>query len=272
MKKLGLALGAGGARGVAHIGFLQALEEEDIRPDFIVGSSMGAVIGAAYAMGTPISTMKRAAESLRLLNLITPTKQKGGLFGTQKIRMLLERYIGDKQIEEAKIPFHAIAVDMRQQEVVEFSKGSILDAVIASASIPTIFHPLTQGDQRFIDGGVLERVPAMRLKKMGAEVIVAVDVLGWRTPSTKIPGMVGVLLETFDIMDNYRTKEYYLRHKRDIDFWLEPDLGDVSQYDLKILRYAYEKGYELGKEYAPKIARELKRAKISEKINKSSKK
>ena len=77
MKKLGLALGAGGARGVAHIGFLQALEEAGITPDYITGASMGSVVGAAYSMGVSLKIMKRAVESLRLLDLITPAKQKG---------------------------------------------------------------------------------------------------------------------------------------------------------------------------------------------------
>ena len=90
MKKLGLALGAGGARGIAHVGFLQALEEAGIHPDYITGSSMGSVVGGAYAMGVPLRDLKRGVESLRLLDLLTHSTQKGGLFGTKKMRALLE--------------------------------------------------------------------------------------------------------------------------------------------------------------------------------------
>ena len=258
MKKLGLALGAGGERGVAHIGFLQALEEAGIKPDCIIGASMGSVVGAAYAMGVSLKTMKRAVESLRLLDLITPSKQKGGIFGTQKVRALLTKYIGNKKFEETQLPFRCVAVDMVKQDVVEFSKGSILDAVIASVSIPAIFHPFEKEPQRFIDGGILERVPAMRLKEMGADVIVAVDVLGWRETGKKTFGTLEVLLETFDIMDNHRTREYKESHAKEIDFWLEPQLGNVSQYSVKEVKFVYEKGYELGKEYAPKIAKKLR--------------
>ena len=146
---------------------------------------------------------------------------------------------------------------MVKQEVVECSEGSVVDAIVASSSIPAIFHPVLKEERRLIDGGVLERVPAMRVKKMGADVVVAVDVLGWRNASEKVPGPIGVSLETFDIMDNHRTKMYREKHKKQIDFWLEPDLGDMSQYSLKQVKEAYEKGYELGKAHVEAIRKAL---------------
>lgn len=257
MKKLGLALGAGGSRGVAHIGFLKALEEADIRVDYIVGSSMGSVVGGAYAAGLSVDMMREAVYKLRLRDLVTPAKQKGGVLGNNKMRALIAKYIGDITFEDLKLPFHCVAVDMIKQEVVEFSKGSVVDAIVASSSIPAVFHPVVQGGQRLIDGGVLERVPAMRVKKMGADVVVAVDVLGWRNASEKIPGAIGVSLETFDIMDNHRTKAYHEKHKKHIDFWLEPDLGDMSQYSIKQVKEAYEKGYEIGKKNVEAIKKAL---------------
>ena len=257
MKKLGLALGAGGSRGVAHIGFLKALEDAKIPIDYIVGSSMGSVVGGAYAAGVSLDTMRDAVCNLRLLDLITPAKQKGGVFGNSKMRSQIIKYIGEVTFEDLKLPFHCVAVDMVKQEVVEFSKGSLVDAIVASSSIPAVFPPVLQGDKRLIDGGVLERVPAMRVKKMGADVVVAVDVLGWRNASEKVPGPLGVSFETFDIMDNHRTQAYYNKHKKQIDFWLEPDLGDMSQYSLKQIKEAYEKGYELGKANVAAIQKAL---------------
>ena len=258
MKKLGLALGAGGSRGVAHIGFLKALEEAGIKADYIVGSSMGSVVGGAYAAGVSVDTMREAVFSLRLLDLISPAMQKGGVFGNSKMRNQIVKHLGEVTFADLKIPFHCIAVDMVKQEVVEFSEGSVADAIVASSSIPAVFPPVVVGDKRLIDGGVLERVPAMRVKKMGAEVIVAVDVLGWRNASEKVPGPLGVSFETFDIMDNHRTKVYYGKYKKYIDFWLEPDLGDMSQYSLKQIKEAYEKGYELGKANVAAIKKALK--------------
>ena len=247
MKKLGLALGAGGSRGVAHVGFLQALEEAGIKPDYITGCSMGSVVGGAYAAGVPLEKIKSAVLRLRLLDLIGPTRQKGGLFASKKIWKLLQRHIGDITFDDLKIPFRCIAVDMITQQTVEFSKGSLLDAIVASSTIPAIFHPMHKDGMRLIDGGVLERVPALRVKELGAEVVVAVDVLGWRDASEECPGTLGVLLEMIDIMDNHRTKLYKERNEKEIDFWLEPDLGDMSQHSLKQVQFAYDKGYELGK-------------------------
>ena len=258
MKKLGLALGAGGSRGVAHIGFLQALEEANIKIDYIVGASMGSVVGGAYAAGVSVETMREAVFNLRLLDLITPAKQKGGVLGNAKMRAQIIKYLGDITFADLKLPFHCVAVDMVKQEVVEFSEGNVADAIVASSSIPAVFPPVIMGKKRLIDGGVLERVPAMRVKKMGADVVVAVDVLAWRNASEKVPGPLGVSLETFDIMDNHRTKAYHSKHKKHIDFWLEPDLGDMSQYSLKQIKEAYEKGYELGKANVAEIKKALK--------------
>lgn len=257
MKTLGLALGAGGSRGVAHIGFLKALEEADVKPDYIVGSSMGSVVGGAYAAGVSLDLMKEAVFKLRLLDLVAPAKQKGGVLGNSKMHALIKKYIGDVTFADLKLPFRCVAVDMLTQEVVEFSEGSVVDAIVASSSIPAIFHPVVKDGKRLIDGGVLERVPAMRVKKLGADVVVAVDVLGWRKASEKIPGAIGVSLETFDIMDNHRTQAYHQKHKKHIDFWLEPDLGDMSQYSVKQIKHAYEKGYELGKANVEAIKKAL---------------
>ena len=257
-KKLGFALGAGGSRGVAHIGFLKAMEEADIRPDFITGSSMGSVVGAAYAAGMSIEMMKKAVFKLRLLDLIAPTGRRGGLFDTKKIRKLLKYYMGgDPDFSELKIPFQCLAVDMISQSTIVFKEGNVLDGVVASSSIPAIFRPMEKNGMRLIDGGILERVPFKEVKDMGADVVVAVDVLGQRSTKEKCPNTLGILLETIDIMDNYRTARKRMENKDIIDLWLEPDLGDMSQYQLKSFDFAYEKGYEMGLENVEKIKKLL---------------
>ena len=258
MKKLGLALGAGGSRGVAHIGFLKALEEEGIQPDYICGCSMGSVVGAAYAAGMSARDMWLAVAKLRILDIIAPSKQRGGLFGTKKMRQQLLKHIGDLTFAELKIPFRCIAVDMCSQEIVEFSEGSVLDAVVASSSIPAVFHPLDKDGMRLVDGGVLERVPVKQVKDMGADIVVAVDVLGQKDCSEDCPRTLGVMLEIFDMMDNHRTRRRREENAEIIDFWLEPDLGRMSQYELKEVGFAYERGYQLGLEYAPAIKKALK--------------
>ena len=258
-KKLGFALGAGGSRGVAHIGFLAAMEEAGLRPDYIAGCSMGSVIGAGYASGMSVEEMKRAVFKLRLLDLIAPSGCRGGFFDTRKIRRLLVRHVGDIQFSDLKIPFRCVAVDMITQEVIEFAEGSVADAVVASSSIPSIFRPTEKDGMRLVDGGVLERVPYKRVRALGADVVVAVDVLGQKCCKEKCPGTLGVLLETIDVMDNARTKMMRERDKKEIDFWLEPELSDMSQYSFKEFEFACDKGYEIGKKYAAKIKKKLEK-------------
>jgi len=252
-KKLGFALGAGGSRGVAHIGFLQAMEEAGIKPDFITGCSMGAVVGSVYAAGMPVQTMKEILCNLRMRDLLAPTGKRGGLFDTRKMHELFLKYLGDIEFSNLKTPFACTAVDMITQTLVEFSDGKVADAAVASATIPAIFRPITKGKMRLVDGGVLERVPFRLVKKMGADVVVCVDALGWRECKKRFPNTVGTLFETIDIMDNHRTKTQREAYRDLIDFWLEPELGNLSQYSLKKLDFMCEKGYELGKKYADEI-------------------
>ncbi len=256
MKKLGYALGAGGSRGVAHIGFLKAMEEEGIKPDYITGCSMGSVVGSAYAAGLTLEKLQKAVNSLRLFDLVS-LGRKGGLFDTKKVRQLLQYYMGDIHFDDLKIPFRCVAVDMISQTLVEFSQGSVLDAVVASSSIPTVFCPTEKNGMRLIDGGILERVPVPQVKAMGADVVVAVDVLGQRRSKNTMPGLVGIMTETIDIMDNARTRQRRKDNAKIIDFWLEPELGDMSQYSFSSISFAIEKGYEMGRENVKAIKARL---------------
>ena len=257
-KKLGLALGSGGSRGVAHIGFLQALEEAGIKPDYISGCSMGSVVGAAYAAGMSPEHMRHAALSLRFFDLVSVTGRPGGLLDTHKVRRILKRHIGDVTFEELKIPFSCVAVDMISQKTICLSSGSVLDAVIASSSIPAVFKPTECDGMRLVDGVVLERVPVRRVKEMGASRVVAVDVLGKKPTKEKCPNAIGMLTEVVELMDNYRTANLREKDKRIINMWLEPDLGDMSQYSFKNLAFAYEQGYRLGLEHVDEIKELLK--------------
>ncbi len=254
-KKLGIALGSGGARGVAHIGFLQAMDEAGIKPDYISGCSMGSVVGMAYAAGVSPTVMKDGVFALKMLDLIEVTKRPGGLFDTRKIRNVLMKYVGDPEFKDLKIPFVCVAVDLHSQQIVEFKEGNVIDAVIASSSIPGVFKPTEKDGMRLIDGGVLERVPVKALAHLGvkSKKIVAVDVLGQKACRPKCPNAIGMLLDVFDIMDNHRTNRCKNDHRNHIDLWLEPELGLMSQYSLKGVQTAYEMGYKIGVENVENI-------------------
>lgn len=252
-KKLGFALGAGGSRGIAHIGFLKAMEEEGIKPDYIAGCSMGSIVGGAYAAGVSVEVMEQAVRKLKLLQLLSGGNRPGGLFETKKIRKILSQYIGNLEFSDLKTPFRCVAVDLYTQSIVEFSEGSVIDGVVASSSIPGVFKPTEKNGMLLVDGGLLARVPCEFVKNMGADIVVAVDVLGNLATLEKKPSTITVLLESYNIMDNYRTAIRRKEQESIIDFWLEPSLGSMNQYSLKQLEFALEEGYKLGKANAQKI-------------------
>jgi len=262
-KKLGLCLGAGGARGVAHIGFLQALEEEDIKPDCIAGCSMGSVVGGAYCCGVPLKKIHDVVFHLRMVDIVQPDFRlfsSSGLFKTDKIKKLLRKFIGTKTFEETDIPFRCNATDLITGENHVFSEGDVVDAVTASSSMPTIFRPTVMADgSKLVDGGIMDRVPASLCKDMGADVIVCVDVLASLKGVDDIPdSTAGVLLRMVDVMDCGKTRLLREQRKDIIDLWVEPELGNMSQYALKDLQFAYDKGYECARENIGKIKELLK--------------
>ncbi len=255
-KKLGLALGAGGSRGIAHIGFLQALEEADILPDFIAGSSMGAIVGGCYSAGLSPERLKEEALGLKLGSIAAPNfsfTEHSGILHLSRARKLLEGLIGDITFDKLKIPFCCVATDLLKGETVVLSKGTVVDAILASGSIPGVFTAAEVGEYDHLsDGGILERVPTKQVKAMGADVVVAVDVLG-NLLAKELPNTpLGTVFRYIDIMDGYNTAR--TRESREyIDLWLEPDLGGMDQYKVKDLDFAYDRGYQLGKDSAKDI-------------------
>lgn len=255
-KKLGFALGAGGARGVAHIGFLQAMDEEGIRPDFIAGSSMGSVVGSCYAKGMPPEKMREIASQLKAGDIVDlglmPLTQLG-LMKWTKVRRMMSKFLDDCTFDQMDIPFCCVAVDLRSGKLKTFREGNVVDAVLASSSMPTVFRPVEKDGMLLIDGSVLCRVPVRQVKHMGAEVVVAVDVLGQCAPVEKVSNMFALITRIYDIMDARSAAEDRRRCRHAGDLWLEPDMGEVSQYAVKYYDIAYEAGYQAGKENAGRI-------------------
>ena len=263
MKKLGFALGAGGSRGVAHIGFLQAMEEAGIRPDFVTGCSMGSIVGACFSAGVSSAAMKDAVIGLRLGDIAAFNAapfHRNGLMRMSKARKRIVDLIGERTFSELNIPFACVATDLEAGRTIVLSEGNVADAVIASSSIPGAFTPASFGKyETLVDGGILERVPTKQLKKMGAEVIVAVDVLGDLIIEKKVQdNLLGTLLRCIDVMDTRATQKKR-SGRRYVDLWLEPALGSMDQYAVKNLEFAYDKGYELGMANAEKIAELIER-------------
>ena len=171
--KVGLALGGGGAKGVAHIGVLKALEEANIQIDYLAGTSVGAMVASLYAFNVDVDTISDLARRLTISDITTFKLNKTGFFTTDLLRKLLIDYVGDVNIEEASIPLAIVATDINTGEAVIFRQGSLVDAVCASASIPGIYIPMTLNGRTLVDGGLVQNVPVQPVKDMGAGVIIA---------------------------------------------------------------------------------------------------
>jgi NTE family protein len=178
-KKVGLALGGGYARGLAHIGVIELLEKEGIPIDIIAGTSIGAVVGALYASKLDIYEIKKLAKQLDFVgvtSLVDLTVPKSGILGGKRITNLLHRLLGDIQFTETKIPLGCVATDITTGDEVILSEGSVLEAVRASISIPVIFSVVKKQNRYLVDGGLVNPVPVSVARKMGADFVIAVDV------------------------------------------------------------------------------------------------
>lgn len=180
--KIGIALGSGAARGLAHIGVLKALIEEGIPIDYISGSSIGALVGAYFASKGEVATLEEMVLGIdwrKLARLIDPNLifMLKGLIHGQKIKELLQAIIGDIEFKDLKIPLAVVATDINTGEEVIIKEGSVIEAVRASISMPAIFMPVKYGRRFLIDGGVVDPVPAGVVRNMGATFVIACNVI-----------------------------------------------------------------------------------------------
>ncbi len=256
-KTLGLALGSGGARGVAHVGFLLALEEAGIKPDYISGCSMGAVVGGCYASGMSAEEIRKVVLKLRkrdIIDLSPAPLSKMSILRSKKVRDLLLQYLKVKNLEDFPIPFKCVATDLFSGRLHVFEKGEAALAIQASSTIPAVFRPVKFEDKLLVDGGCLCRVPVTVVKEMGADVVVAVDVLkNAAEPVDKVHNILTMILRVFDVMDAHTTRLIREREGDMCDLLLEPEMKGMSQYLIKDLDRAFNEGYEMGKANIQKI-------------------
>jgi NTE family protein len=205
--KVGLALGGGYARGLAHIGILEVFEREHIPIDLIAGTSMGALVGALYAREHDASLIKKQATALDWIgvtSLVDLAIPKSGFIGGKRVINLLRRFIGDTRFEDLDIPFSCVATDIIRGEEVIINQGLVVDGVRASISIPLIFSVVKRDGRFLVDGGLVNQVPVSIARKMGADFVIAVDVTPSKTERAnyllkneeKEPGIFQVIVQT----------------------------------------------------------------------------
>lgn len=203
---IGLALGGGAARGIAHVGVLKAIEEQHIDIACISGTSVGALVGSYYAFGQPVDQIMSIGSTLNLTKMINLTLKKGGLFSTNAIGQMVRRDLGDRNIEDANIPLAICATDIETGEQVLFQEGNLADAICASMAVPGLFVPVVVKGQTLVDGGIVENVPVSALETMGAGILVAVSLTHSELQS-KPADMMDVVSNAIDIAIGLSTRQ-----------------------------------------------------------------
>lgn len=181
-KKIGLALGSGGVKGIAHIGVIKTLIENSIPIDMIAGTSIGSLIGAHYALYQDIEKLENiiiGSKREKLITFFEPTL-RGGLIKGKKIEKLLNVWLDDAEFKDLKIPTKIVATDLVSGEEVVFSEGKIVPAIRASMAVPTIFAPYVMNGQVLVDGGISNPVPDNLLIEMGADYVISVNLDNYR--------------------------------------------------------------------------------------------
>jgi NTE family protein len=177
MRKIGLALGSGSARGLAHIGVIRAIEEAGIHIDMVGGTSIGALIGAAYAAGRldELEQDFRSIDRRRIGALIDPVLPWSGFIDGKKIAGFVRAHVSLKAVEHLPIPFCAVATELSSGQEVVIREGDLIDAVRASISVPGIFSPVRWRNRILVDGGLVNPVPVSAVRALGADIVIAVD-------------------------------------------------------------------------------------------------
>ena len=263
-RKIGLALGSGAARGLAHIGVLEALEKEGIPIDMIAGTSAGAAIGALYAQGKDINQIKTIVLDLnwkRLASLVDLALPKTGFIGGRKVKNQLKSIIGNIEFRDLKIPLACVATDIRTGEEVIIKQGLVLEGVRASISMPVIFTSVGREGRYLVDGGLVNPVPVSSLKGMGADFIIAVNVipdLRERThqdndEEAKEPNIFSVIMQTIYITTGQAVKSSL----EQADIIIKPQLAGIGYGDFHRARECIRQGQLATQRSISEIKRQL---------------
>ena len=237
--KLGLALGGGAARGFAHIGVIQVLEENGIKPDLVVGTSAGSLVAAFYASGKTGAQLQWLADTMdesQLTDWTIPFMSRGMLRGEALGRYVNSQLNGAK-IEDLKMPLGIVATDLQTGDGILFRRGDIATAVRASSAVPSVFEPVRIGNKDYVDGGLVSPVPVRSARQMGADIVIAVDISS-RPEDAKTTDMLKVLLQTFSIMG----KSISQLEMAQAEVVVRPALPDVGSAEFTARQKSIEAG------------------------------
>ncbi len=261
--KIGIALGSGGANGLAHIGVLKVLEENNVPIDYIVGCSMGAIIGACYALNPNIKEEEKKVLSLTkrdLIKLIDLNFQRRGLIHGNKVRNFIENLVEDKSFSDTKIPLQIVSTDLESGKEIIINKGKLVDAIMASISIPGIFPPVRTKEGLLVDGGLINPTPTNIVKKMGADIIIGIDLTMRHEEKLENPNILKTLLRSYEILRTQSTEFNINRNDKNL-LIIKPNVMRFTTFKFYEFQKFIEEGERVAKEALPKIKSRLKKEK-----------
>lgn len=251
-EKVALVLGGGAARGFAHVGVIKVLEANGIVPDLIVGTSAGSLVGAMYASGLNGFELQRVALSVEESTFADWTLAGRGLIRGEAIAQFVNTQLKQTTIEKLPRGLAIVATDLRTGEPIVFQRGDTGTAVRASSAVPGIFNPVRIGDREYVDGGLTHPVPAAVARRLGADVVIAVDISA-KPDGRELSGTVDVLLQTFTIM-GARVAQYELAAA---DVVIRPALGQIRGTDFSARNVAILEGERAAQAVLPQIRARL---------------
>ena len=247
---LGLALGGGAARGFAHVGVIQVLEEAGIQPELVVGTSAGSLVAALYASGKTSAQLKRVAETMEeaeITDWMMPILNRGALRG-EALARYVNSQVGGKLIEQMKLPLGIVATDLHSGAPVLFRRGNTGSAVRASSAVPAVFQPVKIGNREYVDGGLVAPVPVKQARDMGANVVIAVDISS-DPEGNPADDTFQILMQTFNIMGKSLNSVLL----KDADLVVKPALMGVKSADFAARRKSIEAGREAMLKQLPRL-------------------
>lgn len=226
---IALVLGSGGARGYAHIGVIEVLEKNGIKPDFIVGSSAGSIVGSIYASGKTSDELRKIALNMQVNDVREFNIGLQGFFDGEKVENYINKQVDHLSLQQLKIPMYVVATELKNGDQVVFNRGNTGQAVRASISIPSMFIPANIAGKEYVDGGLVSPVPVKVAKSLGADIVIAVNILAQpvHTETTNVWGM-------FNQNINIMQKQIAIEELKHAEIVIQPDLREKAHiFDVK---------------------------------------
>jgi len=256
--KIALALGGGAARGFAHVGVIKALEARGIVPDILVGTSVGSFVAALYASGYDGGHLQRVAMQFEESTLTDWSLPSRGLFKGQALQDFVNEHVEQRPIEKLPRKLAIVATDLHTGQMMVFERGNVGMAVRASSSVPGVFQPVSIGGHEYVDGGLVSPVPVRTARRLGADVVIAVDI-SKKPASQSTTGAFDILLQTFTIMGQA------IAHTElgEADIVLQPALDTIGSTDFSARESSILEGEQAVAAQADSILAVLARAQQS---------